>query len=429
MMDYQNILNRKLVSAQEAAKIIKSGDRVVVGLGCSAPSKILQALGKRQEELKGVIVDQMLPCSTYGLYEPGVEKFIRHNSWFSSKASRSLVNSGAADFTPNYFSQIPELYKKYVEVDVLLATVSPMDKHGYFSFGVSVDYTSKVAEQATLVILEVNENMPRTLGDSFIHVNDIDYLVNNNQPLPELTINPPTETEQKIGSYVAKLIEDGSTIQLGIGGIPNAIAQALVNKKDLGVHSEMLTDGMVDLVEKGVINNKKKTLHSGKIIGAFASGKRKLYDFLDDNPMVEMHPVSYVNDPVVISRNNQMISINSAIEIDLLGQCCAESVGVKQISASGGQVDFIRGALRSPGGKSIIALKSTAMQGKKSTIVSILEKGAVVTTSKNEVNYVVTEYGIAQLRGKTARERAAALIDVAHPAFRDELKAQAPYLY
>lgn len=428
-MDYQDILKRKLISAEEAAKKIKSNDRVVVGLGCSAPPKILQSLVKRQEELKGVIVDQMLPSSSYGLYESGVEKHIRHNSWFSSKVSRPLVNSGAADFTPNYFSQIPGLYKKYVDVDVLLATVSPMDRHGYFSFGVSIDYTKKVAEQAALVILEVNENMPRTLGDSFIHVNDVDYLVNNNQPLPELTINPSTETEQKIGSYVAKLIEDGSTIQLGIGGIPNAIAQALVNKKDLGVHSEMLTEGMVDLVEKGIINNKKKSLHPGKIIGAFASGTKKLYDFLDDNPIVEMHPVSYVNDTVVISRNNQMISINSAIEIDLLGQCCSESVGVKQISASGGQVDFIRGALRSPGGKSIIALKSTAMQGKKSTIVPILEKGAVVTTSKNEVNYVVTEYGIAQLRGKTARERAVALIEIAHPSFRDELKAQAPYLY
>ena len=269
---------------------------------------------------------------------------------------------------------------------------------------------------------------PVHLGDSFIHISEVDYLIESDYPIPELPVSEPDKAELKIGEYVAELIEDGSTLQLGIGGIPNAITASLTDKKDLGIHSEMLTDGMVDLVEKGVITNRMKSLHKGKIIGSFAAGTRRLYDFLDDNPMVEMHPVSYTNDPFIISRNYKMVSINSCIEVDLLGQCAAETVGTKQISGTGGQTDFVRGAVKSIGGKSIIALKSTALNGTKSTIVPVLSQGAVVTTGKNDVDYIVTEYGIAHLRGKSASERAEALINIAHPDFRAELRKQAPYL-
>ena len=265
------------------------------------------------------------------------------------------------------------------------------------------------------------------MGDSFIHISEVDYLVESDYPLPELPVSEPDEVELRIGEYVAELIEDGSTLQLGIGGIPNAITVSLTDKKDLGIHSEMLTDGMVDLVEKGVITNRMKSIHKGKIIGSFAAGTRRLYEFLDDNPMVEMQPVSYTNDPFIISQNYKMVSINSCIEVDLLGQCAAETVGITQISGTGGQTDFVRGAVKSPGGKSIIALKSTALKGTKSTIVPVLSQGAVVTTGKNDVDYIVTEYGVAHL-GKSASERAEALINIAHPDFRAELRRQAPYL-
>ncbi|ACL70653.1 acetyl-CoA hydrolase/transferase family protein [Halothermothrix orenii] len=428
-MDFQKLYREKLVTARDAAGRVKSGDRIVVALGCGETPAILENLADRASELEGVMVDQMLPLYNYSYFKKGMEDSIRHNAWFISSLSRGIVNEGRADFTPNFFHEAPGLYREFIDVDILLATVSPMDKHGYFSFGVSVDYTKEVAEQARMVIVEVNENMPRTLGNSFIHISEIDFLVEHNRPLPELPVNTPSEVELKIGEYVASLIEDGSTLQLGIGGIPNAVTAALTDKKDLGIHSEMLTDGMVELVEKGVVTNRKKTLHPGKIIGSFAAGTNRLYEFLDDNPMVEMHPVSYTNDPWVISQNHKMVSVNSAIEVDLLGQCAAETVGTRQISGTGGQLDFVRGAVKSNGGKSIIALPSTAGNGKYSTIVPTLREGAVVTTGKNDVDYVVTEYGIAHLRGKTARERAEALIRIAHPDFRDELRNKAPYLY
>ena len=427
-MSLESEYQKKSLNSEKAADKINSGDRVVVGLGGGETPAILEALAERKKELSGVTIDQMLPLHNFKYLNSGYEQSIKHNGWFLSKNSRTPVNEKRADFTPNYFHKAPELFKDYVDVNVLLATVSPMDKHGYFSFGISVDYTKPVAEEADLVIVEVNENMPRTLGDSFIHLSDIDYLVENNRQLPELPFSTPGETEMKIGENIAQLVEDGSTIQLGIGNIPTATALALENKEDLGIHSEMLSEGIIHLVEKGVVTNRKKSLHPGKIIGSFALGSRKLYDFLDDNPMVEMHPVSYTNDPVNISKNNKMVSINSTLEVDLLGQCASETIGTRQISGTGGQTDFVRGAVNSKGGKSIIALASTAGKGKHSTIVPVLNEGAVVTTSKNEVDYVVTEYGIAHLRGKTARERAEALINIAHPNFRDELRKEAPYL-
>lgn len=427
-MEYKTEYLNKLINASEAAGKIKSKDNIVVALGCGETPAILEKLAERHNEIEGVTINQMLPLYNYSYFEKGMEDSIRHNAWFISGFTRKMVNAGRADFTPNYFHESPDLFREYHDVNVLLATVSPMDKHGYFSFGLSVDYTKAVSEHADIIILEVNENMPRTLGDSFIHLSQVDYLVENNRQLPELPVGDTDKVEEKIGQYIADLIEDGSTIQLGIGGIPNAVAASLKDKKNLGIHSEMLTDGMVDLVEQGIVDNSKKSIHKGKIIGSFAAGSKRLYDFLDDNPMVEMYPVSYTNDPLVISQNNKMVSINSCIEVDMLGQCAAETIGPKQISGTGGQTDFVRGAVKSKGGKSIIALKSTAVNGTKSTIVPALSSGAVVTTGKNDVDYIVTEYGVAHLRGKTGAERAIALINIAHPDFRKELEEKSPYL-
>lgn len=427
-MDYRKLYREKFISIEDAVAKVKSGDHIVTGLGCGGATAILEEMVTRKKELKDVVIHQMLPLYNYRYFQEGMEDSIRHNSWFNSPYTRKMVNDKRADFTPNFFHESPALFSNYHEINILIAAVSPMDRHGYFSFGLSVDYTKPVAEHADLVILEVNQAMPRTLGDSFIHISEVDYLVESDYPLPELPVSEPDEVELRIGEYVAELIEDGSTLQLGIGGIPNAITVSLTDKKDLGIHSEMLTDGMVDLVEKGVITNRMKSIHKGKIIGSFAAGTRRLYEFLDDNPMVEMHPVSYTNDPFIISQNYKMVSINSCIEVDLLGQCAAETVGITQISGTGGQTDFVRGAVKSPGGKSIIALKSTALKGTKSTIVPVLSQGAVVTTGKNDVDYIVTEYGVAHLRGKSASERAEALINIAHPDFRAELRRQAPYL-
>lgn len=427
-MNFRDVLQKKTVRAEEAAGKINSGDNIIVALGCGETPLILEELAKRHKELEGVVVHQMLPLYDYTYLKVEYSPSIRHNAWFLSPYTRELANKGQADFTPNFFNEAPALMRDFVDINVLLAAVSPMDKHGYFSFGLSIDYTKEAAAQADLLILEVNENMPRTLGDSFIHISKVDYLVDNNRSLPELPSKEIDDVEQKIGEYIVDLIEDGSTIQLGIGGIPDAVSRALSGKRNLGVHSEMLTDGMVELVAKGVINNKEKSLHRGKIIGSFAAGSKKLYDFLDDNPMVEMHPVSYTNDPEIISRNNKMISINSTIEIDLLGQCASESIGTRQVSGTGGQLDFVRGAVKSRGGKSIIALKSTAVKGSRSTIVPVLSEGAVVTTGKNDIDYVVTEYGVAHLRGLSARQRAEALISIAHPDFRERLRKEAPYL-
>lgn len=422
----KELYRQKLVSPEEAVKAVRSGDRVALPLGCGEPAGLLRALFARREELSGVIIDQMLPFrQAEYLKSPEYARHIRHNSWFTSAHNRQGVNEGWADYTPGYFHEYPKYFQKYVDVAVFMGTVSPMDERGYFSFGTSVDYTSTAAAEAKIVILEVNETMPYTHGNSLIHVSEVDYIVENNEPIPELPNPPLTETDIKIGQLIAERIEDGSTIQLGIGAMPNAVAQLLLDKKDLGIHSEMITDGMVDLVESGAVTGRKKTINRGKIIGTFAGGSRRLYDFLHDNPMVEMHPVSYVNDPYVIGQNYKMISINSSIEVDLFGQCASETIGTYQFSGTGGQTDFARGCVRSPGGKGFIALHSTAKNGTISKIVPTLKPGAIVTTTKNDVDHVVTEYGVAELRGKTARERALALINIAHPDFRDELRYHA----
>lgn len=320
-----------------------------------------------------------------------------------------------------FFYQVPELLKNQLPVDVALIQVSEPDQQGYCSFGVSVDYTKPAAEMAGIVIAQVNKKMPRTMGDSFIHISDIDYIVEYTEDLLELPLPKIGEVEKAIGENCAKLVSDGDTLQLGIGAIPDAVLMFLKDKKDLGIHSEMISDGVIELVESGVITNKRKNLNPGKAVVTFLMGSRKLYDFVDNNPMIAMYPVDYVNNPLIAMQNDNLISINSCVQVDLTGQVASESIGYKQISGVGGQVDFVRAASMSKGGKSIIAIASTTSNGKVSKIVNTLDMGAIVTTSRTDVDYIVTEYGIAKLKGKSLRERAMALINIAHPDFRDEL--------
>ncbi|WPC42411.1 acetyl-CoA hydrolase/transferase family protein [Clostridium sp. JS66] len=421
-MSWKDVYKSKLASAKEAVSKIKSNSRVVVGHAVGEPSELIDALVENKENYKNVEIVHMVAMGKGEYAKEGMEKYFKHNSIFVGSSTRDAVNSGRADYTPCFFYEVPKLFKdRYMPVDVALIQVSKPDEHGYCSFGVSNDYTKPAADCANIVIAEVNENMPRTMGDSFIHVSDIDYIVETSHPIIEL--NPPRigEVEKAIGKYCASLVEDGSTLQLGIGAIPDAVLLFLKDKKDLGIHSEMISDGVVELVEAGVITNKKKTLHPGKIVVTFLMGTKRLYDFINDNPMVETYPVSYVNDPTVIMKNYKMVSINSCVQVDLMGQVCSESIGMKQISGVGGQIDFIRGASMAKDGKSIIAIPSTAAKGKVSRIVPLLDEGAAVTTSRNDVDYIITEYGVARLKGKTLKQRAKELINIAHPDFREGL--------
>ena len=320
---------------------------------------------------------------------------------------------------------MPRLLSEFIPIDVCIATVSPMDRHGYMSLGVSVDYTSTAARVAKILLLEVNEHMPRIHGRSFIHISEATAVVENDSPLPELPTPPLRPEDEVIGKLIAAHVPDGATVQLGIGGIPNAVAQYLGHHRDLGIHSEMFTDSMVDLIEDGVANGVRKTLHPQKAVFTFAAGSARTYEFLDDNPYCEAHPVSYTNNPEIVARNNQLISVNAAIEVDLTGQCCSESMGPVQFSGTGGQVDFVRGAFNSPGGKSFIAFYSTAKSGEVSRVVPTLTPGAAVTTPRQDVHYLVSEYGEALLKGKSVPERATAIIGLAHPKFRDGLTDEA----
>lgn len=421
-MNWKDIYKSKVVTAEEAVVNIKSGYRVVIGLGASEPMMLVDAMVKNKENYRDVELVNMLTMGKGEYAKPGMEKHFRYNSIFIAGTTREAVESGRADFTTCFFHEVPKLFKKgCLPVDVALIHVSKPDEHGYCSFGVSNDYTKPAAECAKVVIAEINDKMPRTMGDSFINVSDIDYIVETSYPIIELPPPKIGEVEKAIGQHCASLVEDGSTLQLGIGAIPDSVLLFLKDKKDLGIHSEMISDGVLELVEAGVITNKNKTLHPGKIVVTFLMGTKKLYDFVNNNPMVETYPVNYVNDPAVIMKNYKMVSINSCVQVDLLGQVCSESIGKKQISGVGGQVDFIRGANMCEDGISIIAIPSTAAKGKVSKIVSKLDEGSVITTSRNDIDYIVTEYGIAQLKGKTLKQRARALINIAHPDFRESL--------
>lgn len=427
MENWKEIYKKKLVSADEAVKYIKSGDRVIFTHACGEAQEITDALLRNKEKFEKVEIIHLVPMGKGEYAQEENQKYFYHNSFFGGGTTRKALNGTYGDFTPSFFFEIPKLLKKDGKLppDVTIIQVSPPDEHGYCSFGISCDYTKGAAENSKIVIAQINKYMPRTLGNSFIHISDMDYIVEYDQPILQLTPPKIGEIEKKIGEHCASLIEDGDTLQLGIGAIPDAVLSFLKEKKDLGIHSEMISDGVVDLILAGVINNKKKNIHIGKCIISFLMGSQKLYDYVNDNPSVELHPVDYVNHPFIIAQNNNMVSINSALQVDLMGQVNAESIGDIQFSGTGGQVDFVRGASMSNGGRSIIAMPSTASKGTISKIVMNLDLGSTVTTSRNDVDYVVTEYGIAILKGKTLRERAKALISIAHPDFRQQLMEQA----
>lgn len=421
-MDWRAEYKSRLVSKEDAVKHIKSGDRVVIGHAIGEPTALIDAMVENRKQYENVEIVHMVPMGKGEYLQPGMEKHFRHNAIFCGVTTRGPVNEGRADYTPCFFYEVPKLFKEgYLPVDVALITLSAPDGNGNCSLGTSVDYTKAAAECAKLTIAQINEEMPRTMGDSFINIKDLDYIIESNTLLPVLSPPDITDIECAIGKNCASLIEDGSTLQLGIGAIPDAVLLFLKDKKDLGIHSEMISDGVVELYETGVITNKMKTLHNGKMVVTFLMGTERLYDFVNNNPDIEMHPVDYVNDPVVVMKNHKMVSINSCIQVDLMGQVVSDSVGKRQFSGVGGQVDFVRGVSMARGGKSIIAFPSTASRCAISRIVSVIDEGAAVTTSRNDVHYIVTEYGIADLKGKTLKNRGRALINIAHPNFREQL--------
>jgi itaconate CoA-transferase len=419
----------KLKSPDEAVALIPDGASVVQPIIAGEPPALLTAIADaaRAGRFTKLTMRALLPfgATKATVLQPDLAAIIRWESLFLGGADREAVKEGRAGFTPNFFHQVPRLLSEFIPVDVCIAAVSPMDRHGYMSLGVSVDYTSTAARVAKLLLLEVNERMPRIHGRSFVHISEAAAVIEHHAPVPELPNPPPRPEDEAIGRAIAEMVPDGATIQLGIGGIPNAVARYLHNHKDLGIHSEMFTDSMVDLIEDGVATGVRKTLHPQKAVFTFAAGCERTYRFLDDNPYCETHPVSYTNNPDVIARNNQLMSVNAAIEVDLTGQCCSESIGPVQFSGTGGQADFVRGAFNSPGGKSFITLYSTARSGQVSRIVPTLTPGAAVTTPRQDIHYLVTEHGVALLKGKSVPERAQAIIGLAHPKFRDWLTEEA----
>ncbi|NOX17632.1 MAG: acetyl-CoA hydrolase/transferase family protein [Chlorobi bacterium] len=419
----------KIVLPEEAVEVIKSGDKVVVQPGCAAPLKLIRSMVERKDDLEDVEIYHILVVGDLPYMQPGMEKHFKHRAFFIGQNTRTAVNEGRAEFIPIFLSEVTLLFKNgIIKPDVAMIHVSPPDEHGFCSYGIDVGNIKTPAEKSKIVIAQVNEHMPRGLGNSFIHISKIDYIVEYSEPLLELPqIDPNASTEildiyDRIGKNVSELIEDGATLQMGIGAIPDAVMNYLYDRNNLGVHTEMFSDGIIDLVEQGIINGEEKTLHPGKIIAGFVLGTKRLYDFLDNNPIIEFHPQEYVNDPFIIAKNKKMVAINSAIEIDLTGQVCSDSIGTRLYSGIGGQVDFVRGAAHSEGGKAVIALPSVTKNGKISRIVPTLKEGAGVVTSRGDVHYVATEYGVVNLFGKTIQERAKALIEISHPDFKEELK-------
>ena len=420
-MDWKSYYQSHIVSGEEAVSKIQSGDRIVIGHACGEPSFLVETMVKHAEDYQNVEVVHMVAMGECAYAQPGMESHFRHNAIFVGGKTRDAINSGRGDFTPCFFFEVPKLFHTTMPIDVAMVTVTPPNEEGFVSLGVSVDYGYEAVKAAKVIIAQVNDQMPFTYGN-LIPVERINYFVEHSAPIIELPPPKIGEVEKAIGENCASLIRDGDTLQLGIGAIPDAVLMFLKGKHDLGIHSEMFSDGVVDLVDAGVITNKRKTCNNGKFVANFLMGTKRLYDFVDHNPDVLMKPVDYVNHPAIIAQNDNLVSINSCVQVDLMGQISSESIGPMQISGVGGQVDFIRGAALSNGGRSIIAMPSTASHGTISRIVSQLDAGGTVTTSRADVDYVVTEYGIAHLKGHTLQERGEALIKIAHPDFRDELK-------
>ncbi len=434
-MDLNKLFQSRVVTAEDAVKKIQSGQRVFLTGNCSTPQTILAALVRHAPNLKDVEICQALTVGPADYVGSEMEGHLRVNTMFISANIRKAVQEGRADFTPVLLSEFPLLFKnKFLPIDVALVHLSPPDEHGFCSFGIENGLTKSPAESARIIIAEINQQMPRTLGDSFIHLSRINYIVPTNYQLAEMSMGGESadEVTEKIASYIAELIPDGATMQMGIGAVPDAVLKYLYHKRDLGVHSELFSDGVIDLVEAGVLTNARKTLHTGKIVAGFIIGSRRLYQWSDDNPLIELHPTEYINDPYVIAQNERMVAINSAIEVDVTGQVCADSIGPKLYSGVGGQLDFIYGASRSKGGVPIIALPSTTTLRDGtviSRIVTQLKRGAGVVTSRNHVRYIVTEFGVAELYGRSIRTRAQALINIAHPNFREDLAREAKELH
>lgn len=412
----------KLRSAAEAVRLIKSGDRVYYGGNAAIPTALIAALAERRDELEKVQLNHVLLLGEDLLSKPGMEGHFRHNSLFVGPADRAAVNDGRADYMPIFLHQIPRLFSEgIVPLDVSMVQVSPPDDHGFMSLGVEVLASKAATASAKKVIVQVNPKMPRVLGDAFVHVSRVDAIVEHEAAMPTLEPKPASEVEQKIAGHIIPLIRPGSTLQMGIGGIPDSVYEAMEGQLDLGIHTEMLSDGAMRAIERGVVSGAQKTLHPGKVVITFALGSDALYDYLDNNPLIEAHPSEYVNDPFIVSQHDNMVAINSAIEVDLTGQVCSDSMGPYIYSGFGGQVDFIRGAAKSKGGTPVIALPATAKKGTLSRIQPFLKHGAGVVTSRADVHWVVTEFGAVNLFGKNLRERAEALISISAPQFRDEL--------
>jgi itaconate CoA-transferase len=424
---------KKKIHADDAIRIVKHGNTVVYGMSVTQPPALLKALADaaRAGSVRDVRIYTFLPREHAAgtVLAPDLCDCLKNYSWFVGAADRDSVRVGLNYHVPSYLHQIPKLVSEFMAVDVVMTTVSPMDKAGYFSFGTGNDYISTAARHCRNLIVEVNPNMPRVFGDSQVHISEVDAVVENPVPLLELKIPAAKPEDDIIGPAIAKMIPDGATIQLGIGNLPNAVARYLTDHTDIGIHTEMFTEGMVDLIEKGVITGAKKTLHPRKHVYTTAAGTSRMYEFMNDNPAMESYPASYVCDPGVIAKNDNMVSINSVLEVDLLGQANAEYLEGSTFSGTGGQLDFVRGAFASKGGKSILTIYATAKAGSISRVVPRLATGAVVTTPRADTDYLATENGIVSLKGKSTKDRALAIISLAHPKFRDGLMQEAENMY